>query len=78
MSKSGYTSMDEIFKVNRRKFLKASGITSAGIVLGNPTTWAQDQDKRQPPEKPKTNIGDVLKIPKVKHSLPGAFPGKVV
>ena len=78
MEKCDYTSLDELFKVNRRKFLKASGLTSAGLILGNPTVWAQDQEKKQAPKKPKTNIKDALKVPRVKQSLPGPFPGKVV
>ena len=56
MEKSNYTSMYEIFKVNRRKFLKIGSFAGAGIVLGNPTAWAKDQEKRQPPEKPKTQL----------------------
>jgi len=47
-------------------------------VLGTPTLWAQDAQKQEKPARPKTNIDDILKIPKTRYSLPGAFPGKVV
>ncbi len=74
----GYQTMPERFDLNRRDFLKVGGATGAGLVLGTPTLWAQDAQKQEKPARPKTNIDDVLKIPKTKHSLPGAFPGKVV
>jgi len=65
-------------EVSRRDFLKTGGIISAGLVLGKADLWAQEQQKQSPPPRPTTNIQDALKIPKTKHSLPGAFPGKVV
>lgn len=63
-------------KVGRRKFLKISGMAGAGIVLGRPALWAQEQNKKK--GKPKTNIKEILRIPRKAHSLPGPFPGKVV
>ena len=78
MKKQIYQSMTNSFKVNRRNFLKVSGAASAGLVLGTPTPWAQDAQKQEKPERPKTNVDEVLKIPRTKYSLPGAFPGKVV
>ena len=78
MKKQIYQSMNNSFKVNRRNFLKVSSAASAGLVLGTPTLWAQDAQKQKKPVRPKTNIDDVLKVPKTKYSLPGAFPGKVV
>ena len=78
MKKQTYQSMNNSFKVNRRNFLKVSSAASAGLVLGTPTLWAQDAQKQKKPVRPKTNIDDVLKVPKTKYSLPGAFPGKVV
>lgn len=74
----GYRAMPEKFDLNRRDFLKVGGAVSAGLILGTPTLWAQDAQKQEKPARPKTNIDDVLKIPKTKYSLPGAFPGKVV
>lgn len=64
------------FKVDRRDFLK-TGI-KAGLLLGTPTLWAQEKEKAKESTRIKTNIDDVLKIPKTKYSLPGLFPGKVV
>ena len=78
MKKTGYTSFTSSFNVNRREFLKVGGAAGAGIVLGTPTLWAQDQEKPKKPTTPKTNIDDVLNIPRTKHSLPGPFHGKVV
>lgn len=72
-----YRSIHPDFQLNRRQFMQIGGAIGTGLVLGQPTLWAQDQQKK-PPEKPKTNIQDVLNLPKTKHSLPGAFPGKVV
>lgn len=78
MKRQTYQSMNNSFEVNRRDFLKVSSAASAGLVLGTPTLWAQDGQKQQKPERPRTNIEDVLKVPKTRYSLPGAFPGKVV
>lgn len=77
MAKTGYRSMKTIFDVNRRDFLKVGGAVGAGLILGTPTLWAQDNSKQER-QKPKTNIDDVTNIPRVKNSLPGPFPGKVV
>jgi hypothetical protein len=63
--------------LNRRDFIKALGSCPAaagGIVLGVPV-FAQD---RPASVKAETNIGDFMKVPKTRHSLPGPFPGRVV
>lgn len=65
-------------QVSRRDFLKISGVAGTGLVLGTPEIWAQENKQQNPPEKPKTNIEDALKIPRAKTSIPGPFPGKVV
>lgn len=70
--------MNHSFDLNRRDFLKAGGIFSAGLVLGQPNLWAQEQQKQEASLRPKTNIDEALKMPRTKHSLPGPFPGKVV
>jgi hypothetical protein len=70
--------MNSAFTVKRRDFLKLGGVIGAGLLLGNPAAWAEEKAKAAPPPKPKTNVDDVLKIPRTKHSLPGPFPGKVV
>ena len=76
MKKRNYKSMAAGFEVNRRDFLKTGA--AAGLVLGTPALWSQDKDKAKKNTKPRTNIDDVLKIPRTKLSLPGPFPGKVV
>ena len=73
-----YHSMESMLNSSRRTFLKAGSIAGAGLLLGTPTLWAQDNQKKAPPDKPKTNIEDALKIPLTEHSVPGKFPGKVV
>ncbi len=76
MKKTSYRSLDDMINVNRRDMLKiGAGI---GLLLGNPSAWAQEAQKPQPPAKPKTNIEDALKVPKTSLSLPGLFPGRVV
>ncbi len=76
MKTKGYHSLDDMVHVNRRDMLKfGAGI---GLLLGNPTAWAQDKQKPIPPARPKTNIDDALRVPKTKFSLPGLFPGRVV
>jgi len=50
----------------------------AGLLLGRPDLWAQDNQKKTPPPKPKTNIKEALQIPRAQNSVPGKFPGKVV
>jgi len=67
-----YESLKDTLNLNRRNFLKLS--TAAGIALGTPALWAEDQQKAPT----QTNIADALKIPRTKTSLPGPFPGQVV
>jgi len=78
MSRKIYRSMNEIFTIDRREFLKVSAAAGAGVMLGTPQVWAQDQEQEQPPPRPKTNIDDAMKVPRTAHSLPGPFPGRVV
>jgi hypothetical protein len=76
MSRS-HVSMDVIFEMNRREFVRTlTGCTAAAgaALLGVP---ASGQEKEATPEV-HTNIGEFLKVPKTPHSLPGPFPGKVV
>jgi hypothetical protein len=70
--------MNEIFTIDRRGFLKVSAAASAGVVLGTPRLWAQEQQKEQPPPRPATNIDEATKVPRTDSSLPGPFPGRVV
>ncbi|MCK4755211.1 MAG: twin-arginine translocation signal domain-containing protein, partial [Calditrichia bacterium] len=78
MQKRSYQSMQNKFSLKRREFLKTGGVVGAGLVLGNPAVWQENKYKSGQPDRIKTNIEDLLKIPKTKNSLPGLFPGKVV
>ena len=62
---------------NRREFVRA--MSAAGLAASiSPglikPLWSQSEP---PPEKPKTNIADALKIPRTENSLPGKYPGRV-
>ncbi len=60
--------------MRRRDFVKAAGACSAGaLVLGVP---AFGQAAKTP--QVETNIGDFMRVPRTKYSLPGPFPGRVV
>ncbi len=78
MEPSGYRSLRDFGVVNRREFVALGGLLGAGLLLGTPPVCGQDEKDQKPPEKPKTNIDEILKIPHTEVSLPGAFPGKVV
>jgi len=63
--------------LNRRDFVKTLGtcsVAAGGIVLGVPV-FGQE---KTPPAKVETNIGDFMKVPRTKNSLPGPFPGRVI
>lgn len=61
--------------LDRRNFLKIGSIAGAGLVLGQPKLWAQDQKQKK--AQPATNIDDAQKIERTQLSLPGLFPGMV-
>lgn len=71
-----YHSMNALWNMSRRRFLQAAGLAGAGLVLGNPLAWAEDEKKRA--GRPRTNVEDALAVPRTDRSLPGAFPGRVV
>ncbi len=73
MNHHGYRSLDETVRVSRRDLFKISA--GVGLLLGDPTVWAQSAGKAQPP---RTNVAEALKIARTAHSLPGPFPGRVV
>jgi hypothetical protein len=73
-----YRSMGNPFFLNRRSFLKSSGVIGTGLVLGTPALWAQDNAQERRPERPETNIKDALNVPRTEYSLPGKYPGRVV
>jgi hypothetical protein len=64
--------------LDRRSFLKLGGALGAGLVLASSSGRSQEAKPPSPPPRPRTNIEDVLKIPRTKASLPGPFPGRVV
>ena len=83
-----YTSMDALFGLNRRDFLRglsASTVVAGGIVLGVPSSLADDEEQageRKPAPKARlkveTNLDDFMKVPRAENAIPGPFPGKVV
>ncbi len=80
MKKRGYRSLELSSGLERRDFLKIGGgsLLGAGLLLGRPPLFGQEAAKVEPPARPKTNIDQALAVPRVKNSLPGPFPGKVV
>ena len=78
MSLPPYKSMNSRFEVNRRDFLLATSVIGAGLALGSPVAWAQDKAESSEPQKPATNVADVLNVPRTRFSIPGAFPGRTV
>lgn len=81
MEQKGYSSMPVCGRVGRRDFLKLGGglgtLVGTGLILGRPPIWGQTEQPAAP-ERIKTNIKDVLSIPRVPSSLPGPYPGKVI
>jgi hypothetical protein len=83
VKKRAYRSLEPHPSLDRRQFFKLGGLAAGAVagagLLSSRTLFAGQTTQTQvPPEKPKTNIGDALKIPRTKQSLPGPFPGKVV
>jgi len=78
MNRNGHNPVNDDGSIRRRDFLKIGGAIGAALVLGNPGVWAEESSKEKAPQKIKTNIDEILKIPRTDHSLPGLFPGKVV
>ncbi len=70
-----YRSMNTNTEMSRRDFVKVAGASAAAATAMSIGMPALGQGK--PPEV-ETNLGDFLKVPKTKHSLPGPFPGRVV
>lgn len=73
-----YDSIGVIGDITRRDFLKIGGAVGIGVLLGDPSAWAEESQSKGPEERIRTNIQDALSIPRTKNSLPGPFPGRVV
>ncbi len=70
-----YHPMSDRFPVDRREFIRLGACSAAAsrLVLGGLAFGDQ-----APLPEVQTNIGDFMKVPKTRFSLPGPFPGKVV
>ncbi len=84
---SHYTSMEALFGVNRREFLRglsATTVLASGVVLGVPTARAEEEEgeNKKPAPRPKpqveTNLADFMEVPRAECAIPGPYPGKVV
>jgi hypothetical protein len=75
---SDYRSMFDATPLGRRGFLKAGGVAGAGLMLGHPAAWAEEQSDPAAAEKPATNIEEIAALPRTAQSLPGPWPGRVV
>lgn len=69
-------SKKEEFNTGRRKFVKLAALGGTAIVLG-PLAGSFAEGQNPEDEKPATNISDALKYPRLKHSMPGLYPGRV-
>jgi len=74
--KDGYQSIDLAPGLDRRELIKLSA-AGAGLLLGVPEVWAAGDEKAGSVTRVKTNIGDALKVPRCRWSIPGPFPGRV-
>jgi len=72
--------LDGQSELTRRQVLGygAASALGSGLLLGTPTLWAQEKAATTQPARLKTNIDEILAIPRAARSLPGAFPGRVV
>jgi len=82
MKNKGYRSLEIKNEVNRREFLKLSGgfgsMAGMGLLLGTPPVWSSKNALASQENQTKTNIKDVLSAARIKTSLPGPFPGRVI
>ena len=76
MRKGGYQSIDVTPGLDRRELIKLSA-AGASLLLGVPDVWAAEDEKAGSVTRVKTNVGDALKVPRSRWSIPGTFPGRV-
>ena len=78
---TGTNHADNPKAVTRRRFFGLSaagiaGVAASGSLRGQEK--AADHKPRPKPEPIKTNVDEIKRIPRNKHSLPGRYPGRVV
>ena len=67
--------------VTRRQFFGLSAAGLAGMAASGKRRAQEKAADHKPSPKPeaiKTNVDEIKKIPREKHSLPGRYPGKVI
>ena len=64
--------------MKRRDFFRYLSIGGAGLALGPVVNAADKSSLFYTDDKPATNIADALAVPRIKHSMPGLYPGRVV
>jgi len=64
--------------MKRRDFFKYLSLGGAGLALNPVVKAAESSPLFAVDDKPATNIKDAIAVPRVKNSMPGLFPGKVV
>lgn len=64
--------------MKRRDFFRFVSLTGAGLALSPVVKAAEMSPLFGADDKPATNISDAIAIPRVKGSMPGLYPGKVV
>ncbi|PKP38759.1 MAG: hypothetical protein CVT97_00030 [Bacteroidetes bacterium HGW-Bacteroidetes-14] len=64
--------------MKRRDFFRFVSLTGAGLALNPVVKAAETSPLFGADDKPATNIKDATAIPRVKESMPGLYPGRVV
>lgn len=64
--------------MKRRDFFRYLSIGGAGIAFAPVVKAAEKTSLFIAPEKPETNISEAVSVPRIKSSMPGLYPGKVV
>jgi hypothetical protein len=64
--------------MERRDFFKFVSLTGAGLAFAPVIKAAEKSSLLTADDTIETNVGDAIKIPRVKSSMPGLYPGRVV